>query len=919
MKKSLMFLVLYVMLTAEVWAQFAVATYPAAQQKVSVGFDDGTVITAGNKVMEITTDRGLTWTELPSLPITNILSLAAKSLNSIFITDGTLLYESTNSGTNWQQKTNTGGGGGSSFYLYAAPESGLYLAGGALAGIIKKSTDGGQSFTQLTIPACKPIRSIYFIDGQTGFAGDTLGNLLKTSNAGANWTLLSTSQTKPIQAISFINDMLGYIAVGTRNVLKTTDGGLNWSTYEFPVDLVFRKLQMFSGGSGFVCDENSIYKTGDGGQSWIKVIIPAIGNKFLAAAFPDANNGVFAGNNIYRLDNTGVPAVYFDTPLRNSSYGANLITMSWFSSNLAPTRLTLFLSSNNGQTWEQLLSNLPSDTNNVVLPRLLNAQSALVKLTGGVISATSPVFSIKLNAPVILFSPNEIAHYVQNDGLTSYNRMGSSSGFYWPKNMGTTAIFEDGVVWAGKVGTEVRSGGSAYRSGLQPGNILSNGLPANPGSADFNVWQLKRNWQSLEPGIERSMYEGNYNSWPAELGAPYEDMNHDGHFTRGVDKPRIFGEQTAWFVVNDLNPTLTSFFAGTQPMGIEMQVTEFGNNTADLKNVLFKKVCLINKGSLAIKDYHVGIWSDPDLGDAADDFVGCDTMLNLEYVYNGDADDAGANGYGHTPPALGYYCVQPPVTIGTPSDSAFFFGRYHKGYKASRMESFNLYLGGSVLYKDWAQGQAAGSQQLFNNLNGLLWDGSAILDPTQGGIATKFIVPGDPVGHTGWYEGSGWPGGVAPGDRRMLMSFGPRNFNPGDTMEFVYAYVIDRGSNNINSITKMKELANTVRQQYTGLVATAVEKQDAGVTQFGLLQNYPNPFNPSCRIIYSLAQPGNVSLKVYDVLGNEVTTLTDSWQQAGTHEVVFNSKQHKQLASGVYFYHLQAGANSTVKKMILMK
>ncbi|MBI2418831.1 MAG: T9SS type A sorting domain-containing protein, partial [Ignavibacteriales bacterium] len=132
-------------------------------------------------------------------------------------------------------------------------------------------------------------------------------------------------------------------------------------------------------------------------------------------------------------------------------------------------------------------------------------------------------------------------------------------------------------------------------------------------------------------------------------------------------------------------------------------------------------------------------------------------------------------------------------------------------------------------------------------------------------------------------------------------------------------YVIARGSNNINSITEMKDLANSVKAQYTGLVTATDKRVELSIPQFGLLQNYPNPFNPSSRIIYSLAQAGNVSLKVYDVLGNEVATLTDGWQQAGMHEVVFNGAQHKQLASGVYFYRLQAGANSVVKKMILMK
>ncbi|MBI2417255.1 MAG: T9SS type A sorting domain-containing protein, partial [Ignavibacteriales bacterium] len=72
-------------------------------------------------------------------------------------------------------------------------------------------------------------------------------------------------------------------------------------------------------------------------------------------------------------------------------------------------------------------------------------------------------------------------------------------------------------------------------------------------------------------------------------------------------------------------------------------------------------------------------------------------------------------------------------------------------------------------------------------------------------------------------------------------------------------------------------------------------------------------------INYQLAESGKVTLKVYDILGNEVITLVNEEQAAGRHQTVFSSADNKKLASGVYFYRLQAGANSVVKKMMLMK
>lgn len=85
---------------------------------------------------------------------------------------------------------------------------------------------------------------------------------------------------------------------------------------------------------------------------------------------------------------------------------------------------------------------------------------------------------------------------------------------------------------------------------------------------------------------------------------------------------------------------------------------------------------------------------------------------------------------------------------------------------------------------------------------------------------------------------------------------------------------------------------------------------------FNLDQNYPNPFNPSTTIKYSVPVTEHVTIKVFDILGNEVTTLVNEQKEAATYEITFDASQ---LSSGVYFYKINAGSFSDTKKLMLMK
>jgi len=112
---------------------------------------------------------------------------------------------------------------------------------------------------------------------------------------------------------------------------------------------------------------------------------------------------------------------------------------------------------------------------------------------------------------------------------------------------------------------------------------------------------------------------------------------------------------------------------------------------------------------------------------------------------------------------------------------------------------------------------------------------------------------------------------------------------------------------------------------YRVKLAAVTGVKDKNITDdksFELFANYPNPFNPSTIISWRLVKSGHVQLKIYDSLGNQVTTLVDEFQNAGMHSIIFSSQSggnNKSLSSGVYFYELKTDDNGQVKKMMILK
>jgi hypothetical protein len=106
-----------------------------------------------------------------------------------------------------------------------------------------------------------------------------------------------------------------------------------------------------------------------------------------------------------------------------------------------------------------------------------------------------------------------------------------------------------------------------------------------------------------------------------------------------------------------------------------------------------------------------------------------------------------------------------------------------------------------------------------------------------------------------------------------------------------------------------------LKATYTHII-TKIEQLTDDIKSYNLSNNYPNPFNPTTTIKYQIPELSFVTLKVYDVLGNEIAILVNEEKSAGGYEVKFNAAD---LASGIYLYQLKAKEFVRTKKMLLIR
>jgi hypothetical protein len=420
-----------------------------------------------------------------------------------------------------------------------------------------------------------------------------------------------------------------------------------------------------------------------------------------------------------------------------------------------------------------------------------------------------------------LININNATMWVAEDGFHDWVVASGWNGAF-PTGTTVGAIFAEGIVWGGKVSDGstpvVRVNGNTYGTGCEPvtrlyrvrPDYLTGDLASD--AASFNQIAIgdvtDANIQAL-----RNQYAIDWNEWPVNEGAPFEDVNNNGTYEPGEDIPGIPGASQTLFI--KYNDNLSEANYGSPAIGLEIAETYWAYAASGpLANVIYKKVNIVYTGTptsasnSVIDSMYIVQWADPDVGNSTDDFAGCDTTLNLGYAYSSGSSDATYAGLGLAPPAAGYDFLQGVSQFtGNPSDSAIFDLKWRKGYKyvnSKPMSSYVYFAAGG----NWSDPgfNYNGTLEFYNLMRGRLPiprypSGDPfpveVADVTADGI---FLLAGDPVTGQGKLDGSS----EGPGDRRIMVTNGPITLSLGDTAQVVVGLVYGIGRNNLSSISVMK-------------------------------------------------------------------------------------------------------------------
>lgn len=278
--------------------------------------------------------------------------------------------------------------------------------------------------------------------------------------------------------------------------------------------------------------------------------------------------------------------------------------------------------------------------------------------------------------------------------------------------------------------------------------------------------------------------------------APFVDVNGDGIYdpnqgdypgydfstgTGGGCENVLFGDQTLWWVFNDKGNIHTE--TNGQAIGLEIRAQAFAFATNDeINNMTFYAYQVINRSTISLTNTYFANWSDPDLGDYSDDFVGCSVPDGLGFCYNGDEDDGTGQGnsYGKNPPASGVDFFRGPLKDPDGIDNPFSETVSGTGYGDTIIDNERLGMEYFMVFKNDAtlEGNPSNATHFYNYMQCKWKDGLALTYGENGrnpaNPLAKFAFPwtSDPVNPTNWeaQEAKDW---------RFIHSAGPFTLRPG--------------------------------------------------------------------------------------------------------------------------------------------
>lgn len=541
----------------------------------------------------------------------------------------------------------------------------------------------------------------------------------------------------------------------------------------------------------------------------------------------------------------------------------------------------------------------------------------------------------------------------------------STTGYYkLPAHQGNGSGFTPSTLFAVSPWIGGYSNGQLYQSAQTYGQTSVGGRPFYPGpllssavldtslSGKYDrIWKINRldvenfkwAWQQGLVQIGAFVPVRDIREWPGNhpqngsMLAPYFDRNADGQYNYlDGDYPLIKGDQALWMLMNDRHPNRLT---DAPALGIELQVLFYAyqcnqlNNTDTVLNyTTFVEYKIKNKAERNYEQVFFTFWTDVDLGNASDDFVGTDVRNHGIYFYNGDNTDEGVQGFGATPPVQGIYWLRGALArVGDGIDND------RDGLVDEMGEQVLMSHSMSTRNDNSPNGNPTNANHFALQARGRFKDSTQMIYGGSGYPATagatnlpaRFIFPMN-SDSTGWGLGGSlqspilppfaWsetnlgPGSIpnSPSDRKMHMSAGPFDLASGQeqVMECAFVYSRANGGGALASLQKLLETdAPRIRQWYNQTqFPSCLDLSTVSVNEASSqlkLRVYPNP--ASSQLIVETENEAPLKLRITDMQGRLVQVAQFTAQ----------TRYHLDLTAvspGLYLLHWeQAGLMKTEK------
>jgi len=546
----------------------------------------------------------------------------------------------------------------------------------------------------------------------------------------------------------------------------------------------------------------------------------------------------------------------------------------------------------------------------IIISFVKNSKSETMKKT--IIQLSLLISASYCQSQIVTSSATEDYNNVNatlTDGGVYFNDLSNTiAGYEVPKGSGISSIFLSSFWYGGTdSNNQIHLSGQTYtaNSDIFTGPFSSNNSYLDPlyiSKYSPSIWKVKKyditqhilNFASAGYVTPNSILNWPGNGDPT-LGvslqlAPFIDLDNDGIYepTQG-DYPDIKGCEASFIILNDDAQIHSS--SGGAKIEMEVHVMVYQYATADyLDNTTFISKKIINKGSQTLNNFRTSFFMDGDLGNAGDDFVGCDSVRKLMYTYNGDSNDeanGGLSGYGHTPPSISAISLN------------------------NELANSGHFINGAAI----GMGDPSSAVEYFNYMNGKWSNG---IPMTFGGIGyggttpCNFNYPTNPNSINDPMPWSEVSEQNPPGDRRQYMTVNSGVFAPGDTLDLDFAILFGQNtdtSNYLSCINNLMDIADSVQAFYNSNIDICTDPS-AGLNEKNSMdfKIYPNPTNGS--FVIELQKPmEEIILEITDMSGRVVLSKTYKNQ----FEINIDLKEQ----AGMYIVKMKNNTEVTLYKLMV--